>query len=238
MMEKASEIINNLMSQKDFTRKRDVAEFFGVSPQALSLWIAKGTIPPKHLLKLSEENLIMKKTKNLLTPAEGISEKEESKTVIDYLMRENVALKQELESLRSEVAKVKTSLHSESLLDKIVADSLLICGRLSDGIITQAEGRCNEILGYESHQLIGCRYDEEEWIHPDELTRVRKMQETLKRSKTITVSRYSAIQRWKHGRTGDYVMLSMIWDANIEDDTVIVICKPIDGFVDDKGVFN
>ena len=153
-------------------------------------------------------------------------------------MRENVALKQELESLRSEVAKVKTSLHSESLLDKIVADSLLICGRLSDGIITQAEGRCNEILGYESHQLIGCRYDEEEWIHPDELTRVRKMQETLKRSKTITVSRYSAIQRWKHGRTGDYVMLSMIWDANIEDDTVIVICKPIDGFVDDKGVFN
>ena len=73
-MEKASEIINNLMSQKDFTRKRDVAEFFGVSPQALSLWIAKGTIPPKHLLKLSKENLIMKKTKNLLTPAEGISE--------------------------------------------------------------------------------------------------------------------------------------------------------------------
>ena len=138
------------MSQKDFTRKRDVAEFFGVSPQALSLWIAKGTIPPKHLLKLSKENLIMKKTKTLLTPAEGISEKEESKTVIDYLMRENVALKQELESLRSEVAKVKTSFHSENLLDKIVADSLLICGRLSDGIITQAEGRCNEILGYEA----------------------------------------------------------------------------------------
>ena len=237
-MEKASEIINNLMSQKSFTRKRDVAEFFGVTPQALSLWIAKGTIPPKHLLKLSKENLIMKKTKNLLTPAKGISEKEESKTVIDYLMRENVALKQKLESLQSEVAKVEASLHSENLLDKIVADSLLICGRLSDGIITKAEGSCNEILGYESNQLIGCRYDEEEWIHPEELTRVRKMQETLKRSKTMTVSRYSAIQRWKHGRTGDYVMLSMIWDANLENDTVIVICKPIDGFVDDKGVFN
>ena len=237
-MEKASEIINNLMSQKSFTRKRDVAEFFGVTPQALSLWIAKGTIPPKHLLKLSKENLIMKKTKNLLTPSGGTSEIEESKTVIDYLMRENVALKQKLESLQSEVAKVEASLHSESLLDKIVADSLLICGRLSDGIITKAEGSCNEILGYESNQLIGCRYDEEEWIHPEELTRVRKMQETLKRSKTMTVSRYSAIQRWKHGRTGDYVMLSMIWDANLENDTVIVICKPIDGFVDDKGVFN
>ena len=237
-MEKASEIINNLMSQKSFTRKRDVAEFFGVTPQALSLWIAKGIIPPKHLLKLSKENLIMKKTKNLFTPSGEYSEIEESKTVIDYLMRENVALKQKLESLQSEVAKVEASLHSENLLDKIVADSLLICGRLSDGIITKAEGSCNEILGYESDQLIGCRYDEEEWIHPEELTRVRKMQETLKRSKTMTVSRYSAIQRWKHGRTGDYVMLSMIWDANLENDTVIVICKPIDGFVDDKGVFN
>ena len=60
-MEKASDIINELMSRKEFRRKRDVADFFGVSPQALSIWIAKGVIPPKHLLKLSKENLVNEK---------------------------------------------------------------------------------------------------------------------------------------------------------------------------------
>ena len=97
-MDKASEIINKLMHQKAFTRKRDVAEFFGVSPQALSIWIAKGKIPPKHLLKLSKENIIMERSNATPAPTGTHSEQDESKTVIDYLMRENVALKQENES--------------------------------------------------------------------------------------------------------------------------------------------
>ncbi|MDP6169863.1 MAG: PAS domain S-box protein [Candidatus Marinimicrobia bacterium] len=237
-MEKASEIIKDLMSQKAFRRKRDVAEFFGVSPQALSIWIAKGKIPPKHLLKLTKENTMMESSKNTPAPTRTHPEQDESKTVIDYLMRENVALKQENESLRAEVVQVKTSPNSGSLLDKIVADSLLICGRVSDGIITQADGRCEEILGYDADQLVGCRYDEEEWIHPDELSHLRKVQEKLKESQTMTEARYSAIQRWKHGKTGDYVMLSVNWDLSIDDDTAIVVCKPIDGFINERGVFN
>ena len=38
-MENVKEIINNLMINKGLRRKRDVAAFFGVSPQALSFWI-------------------------------------------------------------------------------------------------------------------------------------------------------------------------------------------------------
>ena len=54
-MKNTSEIINNLMELRGMKRKRDVAHYFGVSPQALSIWIAKDQIPPKHLLKLSRQ---------------------------------------------------------------------------------------------------------------------------------------------------------------------------------------
>ena len=239
-MAKASKIIKELMVQKKFRLKRDAAEFFGVSPQALSIWISKGEIPPKHLLKLSKESVMMKKSQNnpILFSGGTNQKQNESKTVIDYLMRENVALKQEIESLKVNTIQGKTSGPSGNLLDKMVSDSLLICGRVSNGIITEVDGRWNEILGYDKNQLVGCRYDQEEWIHPDELFRARKVQEKLKNSESITDSRYSAIQRWKHGKTGEYVMLSMIWDVNVEEDTATVICKPIDGFIDEKGVFN
>ena len=166
------------------------------------------------------------------------SNESESKTVIDYLMRENVNLKQEIESLKNSQRYSNSLFQSGNLLDKIVADSLLICGRVSDGIITEADGMWSEILGYEHDQLVGCRYDEEEWIHPDELARVRRVQEDLKRSKTITESRYSDIQRWRNGKTGKYVMLSMLWDLNIHEDRAIVVCKPIDGFINENGILN
>ena len=55
---------------------------------------------------------------------------------------------------------------------------MLICGRVSDGIITEADGMWSEILGHEHDQLVGCRYDEEEWIHPDELARVEGFKKT------------------------------------------------------------
>ena len=235
-MENAKEIIHNLMTHQGYRRKREAAAFFGVSPQALSLWIAKGEIPPKHLLKLSQQNIMINPSQ--ASSSSGTQSSAESKTVIDYLMRENVALKQEMETLRAETVQLKTPSQKGDLLDKIVADSLLICGRVSDGIITEVDGKWPEILGYDKNELVGHRYDREEWIHPDDLSRSQKVQEKLIKSESITESRYSTIQRWKNGKTGKYIMLSMVWDINIQEDTAIVVCKPIDGFFDAKGVYN
>ena len=125
-----------------------------------------------------------------------------------------------------------------NLLDKIVADSLLICGRVTDGIITEVDGKWKDILGYDDDQLVGHRYDRADLIHPDELKRVWRIQEKLKGTESITESRYCTIQRWKHGQTGDYVMLSMVWDVNVTENTAIVICKPIDRFIDGGGELN
>lgn len=235
-MENAKEIIHNLMTHQGYRRKREAAAFFGVSPQALSLWIAKGEIPPKHLLKLSQQNIMINPSQ--ISSSSGTQSSAESKTVIDYLMRENVALKQEMETLRAETVQLKTPSQKGDLLDKIVADSLLICGRVSDGIITEVDGKWPEILGYDKNELVGHRYDREEWIHPDDLSRSQKVQEKLIKSESITESRYSTVQRWKNGKTGNYIMLSMVWDINVQEDTAIVVCKPIDGFFDAKGVYN
>jgi len=238
-MENVKEIINNLMINKGLRRKRDVAAFFGVSPQALSFWIAKGEIPPKHLLKLSQQNIMINPSEPSSTSsAPGFHPTEDSKTVIDYLMRENVSLKQELESLKAEIVELKTPSPKDNLLDKIVADSLLICGRVTDGIITEVDGKWKDILGYDDDQLVGHRYDRADLIHPDELKRVWRIQEKLKGTETITESRYCTIQRWKHGQTGDYVMLSMVWDVNVTENKAIVICKPIDRFIGGGGELN
>ena len=130
------------MINKGLRRKRDVAAFFGVSPQALSFWIAKNQIPPKHLLKLSQQNIMINPSESSsISSTPGPHPTEDSKTVIDYLMRENVSLKQELESLKAEIVQLKTPSQNDNLLDKIVADSLLICGRVTDGIITEVDGK-------------------------------------------------------------------------------------------------
>ena len=55
------------------------------------------------------------------------------------------------------------------------SDSLLIAGRVSDGIITQVDGKWSEIMGYDSDQLTGLRYDREDLIHPNELKKVQKI---------------------------------------------------------------
>ena len=86
-MENALEIINKVMDKHRFRHKRDVAEYFGVTPQALSIWIAKNQIPPKHLLKLSQED-----TKDIPAAIKSgaVTEKpsspEETQSIIDYLM--------------------------------------------------------------------------------------------------------------------------------------------------------
>ena len=238
-MENVKEIINNLMIHQGLKRKRDVATFFGVSPQALSFWIAKNQIPPKHLLKLSQQNIMINPSQSSSTPSTPESHPtEDSKTVIDYLMRENVSLKQELESLRAEIVELKAPSPKDNLLDKIVADSLLICGRVTDGIITEVDGKWKDILGYDDNQLVGHRYDRADLIHPDELKHVWRVQEKLKGTESITESRYCTIQRWKHGQTGDYVMLSMVWDVNVTENKAIVICKPIDRFIGGGGELN
>ena len=227
------------MINQGLRRKRDVAAFFGVSPQALSFWIAKNQIPPKHLLKLSQQNIMINPSESSsisLTP--GSQPTEDSKTVIDYLMRENVSLKRELESIKAEIVELKTPSPKDNLLDKIVADSLLICGRVTDGIITEVDGKWKDILGYDDDQLVGHRYDRADLIHPDELKRVWRIQEKLKETESITESRYCTIQRWKHGQTGEYVMLSMVWDVNVTENTAIVICKPIDQFIGGGGELN
>ena len=238
-MENVKEIINNLMINQGLRRKRDVAAFFGVSPQALSFWIAKNQIPPKHLLKLSQQNIMINPSQSSSTPSTQESRPaEDSKTVIDYLMRENVSLKRELESLRAEIVELKAPSQKDNLLDKIVADSLLICGRVTDGIITEVDGKWKDILGYDDNQLVGHRYDRADLIHPDELKHVWRVQEKLKGTESITESRYCTIQRWKHGQTGDYVMLSMVWDVNVTENKAIVICKPIDRFIGGGGELN
>jgi PAS domain-containing protein len=238
-MENVKEIINKLMINKGLRRKRDVAAFFGVSPQALSFWIAKNQIPPKHLLKLSQQNIMINPSESSsISSTPGSHPTQDFKTVIDYLMRENVSLKQEMESLKSEIIKLKTPSPKDNLLDKIVADSLLICGRVTDGIITEVDGKWKDILGYDDNQLVGHRYDRADLIHPDELKRVWRIQEKLKGTESITESRYCTIQRWKHGQTGDYVMLSMVWDVNVTENKAIVICKPIDRFIGGEGELN
>jgi hypothetical protein len=86
-------------------------------------------------------------------------------------------------------------------------------------------------MGYSANQLTGLRYDREDLIHPDELKRVQKIQQTLKNSESISQSKYSTIQRWKHGKSNKYIMLSMVWEVDLTKDTAIILSKPIDRFM-------
>ena len=231
-MENAIDIINNVMDKHRFRHKRDVAEYFGVTPQALSIWIAKNQIPPKHLLKLSQENKVdvpinINNNKELEKP----SSPEELQAVIDYLMRENISLKDEVNGLKEKVKYKSIKKHQGGVFDKLTTDSLYISGRMSDGVITDLDGKWESVMGYKPSELKGTRYDGENLIHPDDLIGVKKIEQNLKESKIISLTRYCTIQRWKHGKTGDYVMLSMVWDVNVEEDIGLVVCKPIDGFI-------
>ena len=231
-MENALDIINDVMDKHRFRHKRDVAEYFGVTPQALSIWIAKNQIPPKHLLKLSQENktevpVSISKSDML----EKASSPEELQSVINYLMRENISLKDELRGLKEKTKNKSIKKHQGGVFDKLTTDTLYISGRMSDGVITDLDGKWESVMGYKPSELKGTRYDGESLIHPEDLKSVKKIEQNLKESKIISLSRYCTIQRWKHGKRGDYVMLSMVWDINVEEDIGLVVCKPIDGFI-------
>ena len=231
-MENALDIINDVMDKHRFRHKRDVAEYFGVTPQALSIWIAKNQIPPKHLLKLSQENKgevpVSINNRDML---EKPSSPEEMQSVINYLMRENVSLKDELRGLKEKTKNKSIKKHQGGVFDKLTTDTLYISGRMSDGIITDLDGKWESVMGYKPSELKGTRYDGESLIHPEDLKSVKKIEQNLKESKIISLSRYCTIQRWKHGKSGDYIMLSMVWDVNVEEDIGLVVCKPIDGFI-------
>ena len=117
------------------------------------------------------------------------------------------------------------------VFDRVTADTLYISGRMSDGVITDLDGKWEEVMGYKHSELKGLKYDGENLIHPDDLQKVKNIEKNLKESTTIYLTRYSTIQRWKHGKTGEYIMLSMVWDVNVEEDVGVVGCKPIDGFI-------
>ena len=231
-MERAIDIINKVMDEHRFRHKRDVAEYFGVTPQALSIWIAKNQIPPKHLLKLSQE-----KTKaipiNINTDSRAAkpSSLEELQSVVNYLMRENISLKDELRGLKEKNNNNRSRETRGGVFDRITADTLYISGRMSDGIITDLDGKWEDVMGYKPSELKGLRYDGEDLIHPEDLKKVKNIEQNLKESTIISLTRYSTIQRWKHGKTGEYVMLSMVWDVNVEENIGLVVCKPIDGFI-------
>ena len=231
-MENALDIINDVMDRHRFRHKRDVAEYFGVTPQALSIWIAKNQIPPKHLLKLSQENKVeVPFSINNSDTLEKSSSPEEFQSVINYLMRENIALKDELRGLKEKTKNKSIKKHQGGVFDKLTTDTLYISGRMSDGIITDLDGKWESVMGYKPSELKGTRYDGESLIHPEDLKSVKKIEQNLKESKIISLSRYCTIQRWKHGKSGNYIMLSMVWDVNVEEDIGLVVCKPIDGFI-------
>ena len=210
-MENALDIINGVMDKYRFRHKRDVAEYFGVTPQALSIWIAKNQIPPKHLLKLSQENKATVPVNiNNRDMLEKPSSPEEIQSVINYLMRENISLKDELRGLKEKTKNESIKKHQGGVFDKLTTDTLYISGRMSDGIITDLDGKWESVMGYKPSELKGTRYDGESLIHPEDLKSVKKIEQNLKESKIISLSRYCTIQRWKHGKTGDYVMLSMV----------------------------
>ena len=232
-MKNTSEIINNLMELRGMKRKRDVAHYFGVSPQALSIWIAKDQIPPKHLLKLSRQEKMESTSRSTsYSKLNKTEKKDELETVVNYLMKENLRLKDELRELKSKQKTSDTS-NNQGVFDKIIADSLYISGKVSDGIITEIDGSWEKIMGYKSINLVGKSYDRDDLIHPDDLKAAKKIQEKLKNSESITFSKYSTIQRWKNGETGKYIMLSMVWDINVNEDLALIVCKPIDGFISD-----
>ena len=225
------------MAGHGFRHKYQVAEYFGVTPQAVSTWLTTGIIPSKHILKYQSES-----TPSHSIPAPTpLSEKGEAsrqKEVIDYLIAENVTLKNEIAQLKQNLTRIQSSKGKGDIIEKVNAESLFISGRISDGVITNVQGDWQKHMGYADEDLVGHRYDREDLIHPDEFERTKRHQQTLKTSEGIKETRFSTIQRWKHGQTGQYVMLSMVWYASIEKDRVDIVAKPIDSFIDSKSIIN
>ncbi|MEC7872684.1 MAG: PAS domain S-box protein [Candidatus Neomarinimicrobiota bacterium] len=223
-MNKATEIISQVMIQNGFRHKYQVAEYFGVTPQAISTWLTKGEVPSKHLLKVRSEI----ESPNLPDHQEPTIE--DRKTVIDYLINENVRLKKQVSDLKLKLNQTK---NDDDLISRLNSRSLVLKGRVSDGVITDIEGDWYNIMGYHKSDLVGHSYDEG-FIHEEDSLKIRQNQENILRSTGLKESRFSTIRRWKHKDTNQYIMLCMIWYVDIENDEVEIIAKPIDENLQDS----
>ena len=225
-MNKAQEIISRVMVENGYRHKYQVAEYFGVTPQAISTWLTKGEVPSKHLLKVRSEI----QTPDI--PNHQEPSLEDRKTVIDYLINENVRLKKEVATLKLESNKTNTD-SNDDLLSKLNSLSLVLKGRVSDGVITDIGGDWYNILGYHKSDLVGHSYDEG-FIHEEDSLQIKQNQSNILRSTGLKESRFSTIRRWKHNSTDQYIMLCMVWYVDIENDEVEIVAKPIDQNIQDN----
>ncbi len=225
-MNSAHKIISSIMANNGFRHKYQVAEYFGVSPQAISSWLTKGEIPSKHILKVQSEIEIS----NIPEPQKTSAE--DSKIVIDYLINENIKLKKELAHMKLELSKSKIN-NEDELLSKLNSQSLVLRGRVSDGVITDIGGEWFSIMGYNRSDLVGHSYDEG-FIHEEDVFIIKQNQANILKSSGLKESRFSTIRRWKHNNANTFVTLCMVWYVDIENDKVDIIAKPIDQTLQDN----
>ena len=220
-MNLVQETISKVMIHYGFRHKYEVAKYFGVTPQALSTWLTKGQIPSKHLLKVKSE------IHQAEIPISNDPSIDDSKTVIDYLINENVKLKNEIRNLQIEMRQLRVDKTEDELFQRINSKTLILIGRLSDGVITEIGGKWYKTMGYEESELVHHSYDEG-FIHPADSAKIKKNQMNILKSRGMKESRFSTIRRWKHGKTGEYILLSMVWYVDVDKDQVEIVAKPID----------
>ena len=230
-MNSVQKIISQVMSHYGFRHKYQVAKYFGVTPQALSTWLTNGNIPSRHILKVRSD------IHDTELPEPQGSSIEENKTVIDYLINENVRLKNKVSKLNARIHNLQSDDIKDDLFERINSRSLILVGRLSDGVIKEASGNWYESMGYLETDLINHRYDEG-FFHPEDAEKIKNNQINILKSTGIKESRFSTIRRWKHGQNGTFVMLSMVWYIDVDKDQVEIIAKPIDLDLDSVFVKN
>jgi len=224
-MNKAQKLINRIMMENGLRHKYQVAEYFGVTPQAISTWLTKGEVPSKHQLKVRSE------VEQREMPDNHEPTSEDRKTVIDYLINENVTLKNQITNLKAELQMSKSK-GNDDLISKINSKSLVLKGRVTDGIITEIGGDWHGLLGYKESDLLNHKYDEG-FIHKEDTFKIQKNQANLLRSTGLKESRFSTIRRWKHKKNNEYIMLCMVWYVDMENDEIEIIAKPIDHQIQD-----
>ena len=225
-MNKAQKLINRIMMDNGLRHKYQVAEFFGVTPQAISTWLTKGEVPSKHQLKVRSD------IEHRGLPIQQEPTTEDRKTVINYLINENVRLKNQIASLKADLNQSKSN-KGDDLISKLNSKSLVLKGRVSDGMITNIGGDWYGLLGYHESDLVNHTYNEG-FIHKDDTFKIQQNQANLLRSTGLKESRFSTIRRWRHKKTGHYIMLCMVWYVDIENDEIEIIAKPIDHQIQDN----
>ena len=224
-MNEAQKLINRIMMENGLRHKYQVAEYFGVTPQAISTWLTKGEVPSKHQLKVRSE------VEQTEMPDHHEPTSEDRKTVIDYLINENVTLKNQIANLKAELQMSKSK-GNDDLISKINSKSLVLKGRVTDGMITEIGGDWHGLLGYKESDLVNHKYDEG-FIHKEDAFKIQQNQANLLKSTGLKESRFSTIRRWKHKKNNEYIMLCMVWYVDIENDEIEIIAKPIDHQIQD-----